>query len=143
VALPFALDRILPGMLSYTTTGLSERDIVQGPRFRRSFVRGFLDNERDYDAVKQLLQLNSYTNIISTGLAGSAEFFLYHSSFDRLVPYQNQTDLRAVLVDYPVHALTGLCNGPTYETIFNLTSQVGVLHGLCGIAMMNDLLGRL
>ncbi len=143
VALPFALDRILPGMLSYTATGLSERDIVQGPRFRRSFVRGFLDNEPDYDTLKQLLQLNSYTNIIPTGPAGSAEFFLYHSSFDRLVPYQNQTDLRAVLVDYPVHLLSGLCNGPTYETIFNLTSQVGVLHGLCGIAMMNDLLDRL
>ncbi|MEO2182071.1 MAG: hypothetical protein ABGY43_07145, partial [bacterium] len=66
---------------------------------------------------------------------------LYHSQFDRLVPFANTSELAAILepavtVDFHENR----CNSDGYEAIFNLTDKVGVLHTLCGLSVLDNAL---
>jgi pimeloyl-ACP methyl ester carboxylesterase len=140
---PFATDRILPGFMNYTDTGtLSLDDIVIGDDISAEFVTGFLANEPAYDKLKAQLQLSSFTNIASApeSFGGSETLLhLYHSEFDRLVPIENTEELAAVLSDHvSVNFHQNRCNSSGYETIFNLTEKVGVLHTLCGLSVLDD-----
>ena len=139
---PFATDRIFPGFLSYTDTGLSLNDAVTGEKVNPEFVTAFLDNDPELDRFKAILQLSSFTQILSTedSLEGStALVHLYHSEFDRLVPFANTSELAAILepaVTDDFHE--SRCNSVNYEAIFALTDKVGVLHTLCGLSVLDD-----
>jgi|GEM_PF-458456 len=142
--IPFATDRIFPGFLSYTDTGLSLDDVVTGETINPEFVTAFLGNDPELDDFKAMLQLSSFTQIVSAedNLSGSnALVHLYHSPFDRLVPFANTSELAAVLepavtVDFHENR----CNSDSYKAIFNLTDKVGVLHTLCGLSVLDDAL---
>ncbi len=141
---PFATDRIFPGFLSYTNTGLLLEDVVTGEEINPEFVTAFLANDPELDNFKAMLQLSSFTQIVSAGdnfSSSNALVHLYHSQFDRLVPFANTSELAAVLepavtVDFHENR----CNSDGYEAIFNLTDKVGVLHTLCGLSVLDDAL---
>ncbi len=142
ITVPFATDRILPGFLSYTDTGLMPTDIINGNEIDPDFISGFLADEPPYDKLKALLQLSSFTDISSTAenLRGTdALVHLYHSEFDRLVPPANTEELNANLAAHvTVNFHRNRCNADGYEIIYNLTDKVGVLHTLCGLAVLDD-----
>ncbi|MBT4162524.1 MAG: alpha/beta fold hydrolase [Gammaproteobacteria bacterium] len=143
---PFATDRILPGFFAYTDTALSLNDVVIGNAIDANFVTGFLNNEAAYDKLKSLLMLNSFTAIGNPEAFGSSAsvVHLYHSRFDRLVPIENTEELASILsphINLDLHQ--NRCNSDGYELIFNLTDKVGVLHTLCGLAVLNDAMGDL
>ena len=145
--LPFVTERVLPGLLAYTNTGLVESDITTGGVIESAFVDDFLADQSRIDALKGILQLSSFSNITNlaelTAGAGS-EFILYHSNFDRLVPAANNDALTAVLSgQVAVDDRSALCNTATYQTIFNTTAIVGISHALCGFAMIDDVLTEL
>ena len=141
---PFATDRIFPGLLSYTNTGLLLEDVVTGEEINPEFVTAFLANDPELDNFKAMLQLSSFTQIVSAGdnfSSSNALVHLYHSQFDRLVPFANTSELATVLepavtVDFHENR----CNSDGYEAIFNLTDKVGVLHTLCGLSVLDDAL---
>jgi pimeloyl-ACP methyl ester carboxylesterase len=141
---PFATDRIFPGFLNYTDTGLSLDDVVTSEKINPAFVTAFLADDPTLDSFKAMLQLSSFTQILSTedNLEGStARVHLYHSEFDRLVPFANTSELAAILeptVTLDFHE--NRCNSAGYEAIFNLTDKVGVLHTLCGLSVLDEAL---
>ena len=138
---PFATERILPALFAYTNTGLSLNEVVTDDTITDAFISGFLANDAEYDTIKSLLQLNSFTNISNANVlsASNAIVHLYHSDYDRLVPAANTDELAAILeasvgVDYHQNH----CNSEGYEAIFNLTDRVGVVHTLCGLSVLDD-----
>lgn len=141
--LPFATDRILPGFLAYADTGgLTEADLIVGDDLNPDFVAGFLANEPEYDALKAVFQLSSFTNIASVpDNFGTSQtlIHLYHSEFDRLVPPANTQQLANILQNHvTVDFHENRCNSDGYEVIFNVTDIVGTLHTLCGLAVLDD-----
>ncbi|MFT7218495.1 MAG: putative esterase [Candidatus Azotimanducaceae bacterium] len=143
----FATDRILPGLLAYTDAQQTLADIVEADTISPAFVSGFLATDATYDRIKALLQLNSFSNIDFAALSlqdPTPLIHLYHSDFDRLVPKQNTEELATALsthltVDYH----ESRCNGDGYELIFNLTDKVGVIHTLCGLSVLDDIMEEL
>ena len=138
---PFATDRILPALFGYTETGLAIEDVVTGDTIAPAFVSGFLANDAEYDTIKSLLQLNSFTTISNPEIYSSstATVHLYHSDYDRLVPIENTQELASLLSPHiTLDHHTNRCNSSGYEVIYNLTSRVGVLHTLCGLAVLDD-----
>ena len=141
---PFATDRIFPGFLNYANTGLSIDDAVLDDKIRPEFITNFLEKDPAMDRLKSLLQLSSYTQILSAEDildTSAAVIHLYHSEFDRLVPSVNTSELsstleNAVTVDFHKNK----CNSQGYEAIFNLTDKVGVLHTLCGLSVLDEAL---
>lgn len=67
--MPYAVQRILPPLLRYTELGLTAGDILEGERLSPAFVAGMLGGEERFDALKTMLQLNSFTNVVD--LAGT------------------------------------------------------------------------
>lgn len=147
VLVPFATDRILPGLLDYTEPGLTLESLITADTLSADFVSGFLNDETAYDQLKLHLQLNSFTainNASDTYGEATTQIHLYHSEFDRLVPYANTDDLFKVLenqVNVEFHR--GECNADGYELLFNLTDTVGVLHTLCGISVLDEVFAQL
>ena len=140
---PFATDRILPALLSYTDTELTVDDLVIDDQLTATFISGFLSNDAKYDTLKALLQLNSFTGINNIDvLSGSnTEINLYHSNYDRLVPVANTNELFALLdAGFTVDYHQSRCNSEGYETIFNTTDRVGLVHTLCGLSVLNDVM---
>ena len=143
---PFATDRILPGFFEYTETGLSISDAISGDTIDPDFVNGFLNNAPELDTLKALLQLNSLTGITNAELFAESEALvhLYHSAYDRLVPIENTEELAGLLsphINLDWHE--NRCHSDGYEVIFNLTERVGVLHTLCGLAVLDDAMNDL
>jgi len=138
---PFATDRILPGITAYTDSGFELSDLTDGESLNADLVTGFLANDPAYDNLKVILQLNSFTNLVSaSGFTGTSSLVhLYHSEYDRLVPHANTAALASVLQDsVNLDFHENRCNSNGYETIFNLTEKVGVLHTLCGLSVLDD-----
>ena len=96
-----------------------------------------------YDKIKSLLQLNSFTSITNADVlsASSTALHLYHSDYDRLVPETNTADLFAALEpNVNVNYQKNRCNSRGYEAIFNLTDRVGIVHTLCGLSVLDDVM---
>ena len=146
-SVPFATNRILPGYLSYTNSGTSAAQAIDGDSLATGFVNDFLANEPSLDQLKLLLQLNSYTNITNVSALFSdpdATLILYHTPYDRLVPEANTAELLAAFQSsQTVQYRASQCSDSEYETIFNATSFVGINHTLCGLDMINDVLSDL
>lgn len=145
--IPFATNRILPGFLNYTDTDLTEADAINADTLASTFVDNFINDDPSLDKLKMLLQLNSFTNILNTDLVyadSNAELLLYHSAYDRLVPEANTDELALLLSpSNSVEYRRALCSSEDYETIFNLTDFVGINHTLCGLAMIDEVVGQL
>jgi len=139
---PFAVDRIIPGIITYTNTGLVESDLIDGDGLADSLIQGFLTNDPAYDAFKVVLQLNSFTNV--SGLAAAVGHHpdtlikLYHSRFDRLVPVENTEKLAKALSGFNVDFHENRCNSRGYEVIFNTIPKVGAVHTICGLSVLED-----
>jgi len=141
---PYVVNRILPGLLGYLETGFSETDLVQGNSLSSELVVGFLRDDAEYDSLKSLLQLNSFTNIVDPIAANDTLVHLYHSPFDRLVPSENTAELTRLLegtVNLVSHE--NQCNSTSYELLFNTIDKVGVGHTLCGLTVIDEALAGL
>lgn len=148
--LPYATARILPALLAYTRTGLSADDVVDSEALRADFVSGMLGEDARFDALKSILALNSFTNLANLAAAIDSEtrINLYHSRYDRLVPFENTRQLDAVLgADFDVHFHENECNSESYEALFALLLEtrgaVGALHALCGMEVADEVLRAL
>ncbi len=139
---PFATDRIIPGIITYTNTGLTSSDLIDGDDLTDGLVEGFLGNDPTYDAFKVMLQVNGFTNIADLGATIEVPptlVHLYHSRFDRLVPVENTEELaEALLPEFNIDFHENRCNSNGYELIFNTTSKVGALHTICGLSVLDD-----
>ena len=142
---PYATGRILPGLLAYTQTGLTPEDVIDDDSLSADFVAGMLGTEPRFDAMKALLQLNSYTNLVGLdAIASDTAIHLYHSRYDRLVPYQNAVRLASALAPhFDVAFHRGECDSGVYEALFELVSSVGVLHAICGMEVADEVLQAL
>ncbi len=145
--IPFATERILPGLLEYTDIGLIEADIILDDDLRPAFVTGFLANETQYDKLKMMLQLSSYTNIVNTSDVfddALVSLNLYHSAFDRLVPFDNTLDFAGILegnVQVTLHQ--DMCNSSGFKLMFEAVEKVGVVHTLCGLNVLDEVFDQL
>ena len=141
---PYAADRILPAFLRYSKVELDLDDVLDDGRLDREFVDGMLNGEHRFDALKTMLQLNTFTNVV--GLASTlpderARIHLYHSPFDRLVPQQNSRDLAdALLPGFDATAHFDACDSNVFEDIGNLVGQAGVVHAICAFEMFDRVL---
>ena len=103
-----------------------------------------LNGEERFDALKTMLQLNTFTNAVGLASALSAEstrIHLYHSPFDRLVPQQNSLDLADVLLPgFDATAHFDACDSNAYEELGNLIDQAGVGHLICAFEMFDRVL---
>lgn len=146
-SLSLATDRIIPGFINYLKTGLVATEVVAGDALAPPFVTGFLDRLPRFDPFKILLQQSSFTNIsnpLEVFGSSAARLFLYHAPRDRLVPAANTQELNAVLAPLgTVTLLNEVCDLDAFDAIFNLTDTVGIIHVLCGISMIDDVVRRL
>ncbi len=144
--LPFATNRVLPGFLAHTNTGLDLADLVSGNNLSAEFAADFLAADPAYDVFKAILEQSSFTKILNPAPAFDADvqYFLYHSEFDRLVPQANSAELASLLAPLQnVEYRTGTCNTTAYQTLFGLTDVVGLIHSLCGLSMLDEVVGEL
>jgi pimeloyl-ACP methyl ester carboxylesterase len=145
--IPFATDRILPPLLTYTDTGLQAEDIFTQNTLDADFVSGFLQGDQQYDLLKSLLQLNSFTNIQNPATAFPASetsVHLHHSPFDRLVPMHNTTELSDLL--QPVvttQYMDDTCNSVGLQLVSEAVDKTGIVHSLCGLNMLDRVLEML
>ena len=140
---PYLTDRILPPLLNYGDVELTREEVFDGDRLAGEFVTGMLDGEPRYDALKTLLQLNSFTNIVELAEAIEADtrIHLYHSPFDRLVPWQNTQDLAELLspgFDAQFHAEE--CDGTLYKILSERLRITGLVHSICGMETLDEAL---
>ena len=141
---PYATGRIMPAFLRYTDVGVTRDDVFDGERLSETFVTGMLDDEERFDALKTMLQLNSFTNLVD--LAGTmsdadTRILLYHSAFDRLVPPQNTADLAAALVSgFDATANLDTCGSGTFEQLGKLLRVAGMVHAICAFEMFDRVL---
>ena len=140
VVLPYVAGRIVPGLLAYTTTGLTRTDILDGDNLRDDFVVGMLRQSRKYETLHALLELNSHTNLTAPAnvIRGGTAINLYHSKYDRLVPEANTRQLFELLTpDFNV-TYHHECESTTYRQVSELIDKTGALHVVCGMEVMDD-----
>jgi len=147
---PYATGRILPGLLAYTRTGLNADEIIDGDALNPDFVAGMLGSDPGYDALKAMLALNSFTNLanLATAIGAETRINLYHSRYDRLVPFENSRQLADLLApDFDVQLHDDECNSGTYRGLFRVLSEldgpIGVLHAVCGMEVADEVLREL
>ncbi|MEM9620365.1 MAG: alpha/beta fold hydrolase [Pseudomonadota bacterium] len=146
---PFATNRVLPGFITYTDTGLNLADLVNGDTLEQAFVDGFLANTAEYDALKAMLFQSSFTNVTNPleawGEGRDSQLIFYHSEFDRLVPQANANELVALLeTDFNVDYRADACSSLGYQTLSGLTPGiVGVVHAVCGLSMIDEVVAEL
>ncbi len=143
VLITFASDRILPGFIAYTDTRVELSDLIDGENLQPAFVEGFLSDNTDFNNLRALLQLNSFTNISnpSAVFAGTVAN-LYHSPYDRLVPVDNTLTLADTLGGNAIHH-NGQCDSGGFRLIFETTDKVGVIHTLCGLDTLDAVFAEL
>lgn len=141
---PYASDRILPAFLRYADVGLTLDDVVDGGRLSATFIAGMLGSEARFDKLKTLLQLNSFTNVNDLGgtLADAdTRIVLYHSPFDRLVPFQNTANLvDALAPEVHVAAHPDACESNAFGQLGELVGIAGVVHAICAFEMFDRVL---
>lgn len=141
---PYVTNRILPALLRYTDVGLTRDDVLDGERLSQAFITGMLDGEERFDALKTMLQLNSFANFVD--LAGTMSYadtriLLYHSPFDRLVPQQNTADLADALGSgFDVTRDLDACGSGTFEDLAKLVDSAGAVHTVCALEMFDRVL---
>ena len=146
---PYATGRILPGLLAYSDVGLSADDVLDGDALSPGFIAGVLGTNLRYDALKAMLALNSFTNLVDLAPAidSDTRIHLYHSEYDRLVPFENTRQLADLLApDFDVNFHEGECNSRNYRRLSQLleaSGPIGVLHAICGMEVADEVLREL
>ena len=145
VVLQYVGARIMEGFLAYTASGLTVSDVLSpdGRSIAPEFLRGMIGRDGRHDAVKALLQINSFANLtnLSDAISSSTRIQLYHSEYDRLVPRQNTVELAAALdgaVDVTFHE--DECGSSEYEALAGLVDTVGIVHAVCALEMLDEAL---
>lgn len=143
----YAVERILPPLLAYTDTGLNEVDLIDGTQLTSNFSADFIANDSVYNPLKALLQLNSFTNINNPEVAFTdpdLDVYFYHSDYDRLVAQANTDELTTDISGYvqSINDVSASCNSSNMFLLFSNISEIGLIHGICGIIMIDDVLGR-
>lgn len=141
----YAIERILPPLLNYTNTGLNEIDLIDGDELRSEFAASFLANNQEYDQLKLLLQLNSYTNISNPEASftdPNMNLMVYHSDYDRLVAPANTREFVDAINGYigSTNDLSADCNSNNIQLLFAASDEVGIIHGICGAVMVDNIL---
>ena len=141
---PYAASRILPAILRYSKVELDLDDVLDDGRLDGAFVNGMLNGEERFDALKTMLQLNTFTNTVGLASALSAEstqIHLYHSPFDRLVPQQNSRDLADTLLPgFDATAHFDACDSNAFVEIGSLVDKAGVIHAICAFEVFDRVL---
>ena len=144
---PYATDRIMPAYVRYTDVGLALEDILDGERLSEAFISGMLNGEERFDAVKTMLQLNSFANLLDPAAAMTAadtRIHLYHSPFDRLLPQQNTHDLTdALAAGFDVTADLDACASDAFAELGALVEVAGLVHVVCAFEMFDRVLADL
>ncbi|MBQ74498.1 MAG: hypothetical protein CMQ20_05660 [Gammaproteobacteria bacterium] len=146
-SVPFATDRILPALISYSDTGLTSDDVISEGALNPDFVSGFLGDDLAYDNVRILMQLGSFTNVVNRGEVFSdalVNIDLYHSEYDRLVPVSNTLEFASLLngtVAMTLHE--DVCNSPGFQILFESIDKVGVVHTICGLTVLDQVFSQL
>ena len=142
--IPYLTKRILPPLVAYGDVDLELDEVVDGDRLTDEFVTGMLDAEPRYDALKVLLQLSTFTNLIDPALTISTndiQIRLYHSPYDRLVPAQNTRDLVELLTpEFDARYLAEECDGSLYELLAETVGITGLVHTICGLEALDEVL---
>ena len=142
--MPYLTKRVLPPLVAYGDVGLELDEVVAGDGLTDAFVSGMLDNEPRYDALKTLLQLSSFTNLVEPDKAMTARdtsLRLYHSPFDRLVPAQNTQDLVELLSpEFDARYFAEECDGALYEILSERIRITGLVHTICGMEALDEAL---
>ena len=141
---PYITNRILPPLLAYTDVGLTRDELVDGDRVAQEFVTGMLNNDSRYDALKTVLQLNSFTNLVDPAEAltdHDTRIHLYHSPFDRLVPERNTRDFADLLLpEFNVEYHDDECDSDLYSVLSDTVPIVGFIHSVCGMETLDEVL---
>ena len=141
VIMPYLGERILPALLQYTNVGLTLGDVVVDDALKSDFVTGMLSDDAKYDALKTLLQLNSFTNLTNLAqvLDADTRVHLYHSPFDQLVPEENTRQLANMLAaNFDVAFYEDECSSDEYEAFAELVNRVGAVHAVCALEMLDE-----
>ena len=142
--MPYLTKRVLPPLVAYGDVGLEIDEVVAGDRLTDDFVSGMLDAEPRYDALKTLLQLSTFTNLVEPHKAMTARdtrFHLYHSPFDRLVPAQNTRDLVELLApEFDARYFAEECDGSLYQLLAERVRITGLVHTICGMEALDEAL---
>ena len=141
---PYATDRILPALAAYEDIGLDLDELVEGNTLADDFVTGMLNNDPRYDAVKVLLQLSSFTNLVEPALAigvSDTRIRLYHSRYDRLVPAENTKHLLERLTpEFDARYLAEECDTALYKVLAETIKVPGLVHSICGLEALDEAL---
>ena len=145
VFLPYLTGRLLPALFAYADTGLTRDDVVEDGDLLPEFLTGFLRGDAKYQRLWTTLALNSLTNVVApetVARAGTA-INLYHSTLDRLVPEANTRQLAELLAPrFNVTYHEGECDSDGYLFLSEVISLTGVLHTVCGIEVLDEMLKR-
>ena len=142
--MPYLTKRILPPLLAYGDIGLDTDEVMDGERLADDFVTGMIDREPRFDALKTLLQLSTFTNLVEPSKAFAipdTRIRLYHSPFDRLVPARNTQDLFDLLSpEFDARYFAEECDGALYEILAEGIGITGLVHTICGMETLDEAL---
>ena len=142
--MPYLTKRILPPLLAYGDIGLDTDEVMDGERLADDFVTGMIDREPRFDALKTLLQLSTFTNLVEPSKAFAipdTRIRLYHSPFDRLVPARNTQDLFDLLSpEFDARYFAEECDGALYEILAERIGFTGLVHTICGMETLDEAL---
>ena len=143
---PFATDRILPGFLQYSDTGLTKDDLIEDDRLARDFIDRFLEMDPAYEKLRGLLEINSFTNIKNPDnfFAPGTNINFYHSEFDRLVPVANAEEFVELFSEHVnLNFDDSECNSNSFKLISEATDKAGIVHTLCALNVFDMIMNEL
>ena len=143
---PFATDRILPGFLQYSDTGLTKDDLIEDDRLARDFIERFLEMDPAYEKLRGLLEINSFTNIKNPDnfFAPGTNINFYHSEFDRLVPVANAEEFVELFSEHVnLNFDDSECNSNSFKLISEATDKAGIVHTLCALNVFDTIMNEL
>ena len=143
---PFATDRILPGFLQYSDTGLTTDELIEDDRLARDFIDNFLKMDPVYEKLRGLLEINSFTNIKNpeSFFAPDTKINFYHSEFDRLVPVANAEDFVRLFSEHVnLNFDASECNSNSFKLISEAADKAGIVHTLCALNVFDTIMNEL
>ena len=143
---PFATDRILPGFLQYSDTGLTTDDLIEGERLARDFIDEFLEMDPAYEKLRGLLEINSFTNIANPDafFAPDTKINFYHSEFDRLVPVANTEEFVELFSEHVnLNFDASGCSSNSFKIISENADKAGIVHTLCALDVFDTIMNEL
>ena len=141
----YLISKIGPGYLAYRDTGLEMTDVIIDDIINPSFITGVVASESQYDAFKTNLQIDSFTNVLNyADIMNTATLALYHSTADMAIAAQNSRDMYDVVSEGVVTELKiDICSKPDLLRITDVINDPELIHILCGVTTLNDVISKL